>query len=431
MEDTLKYWLWLHKMYGGTVTFKSLIDRYGDPKTIYRALKTGRELLGIVRSVDSEKLASFTEEDAEKLIGVCNENGWHIIPYDSEYYPSMLRFIKDPPAVLFAEGDREVLKSPYMFGIVGTRKPTDSARGDAFLLGLYMSLSGACVVSGGADGTDSCAHEGACLGSGGTVAVLGRGLGAAPVKKTEYMSGRLTSKGVYLTEFFPFAETRAFNFPKRNRIISGMSLAVAVIEAGEKSGAVITAEAALKQSRKLFVPAQDVLPSPGCKKLLIQGAQQFRSAGDILGCFMNEFPEWQCDPEILNKPIKSDGLEGRYYLMPGWLTPEEYAAYCTEDTVGTRTGSVAAKPEKTEEKKNKTGEEEKTEPEPAPVMKEVPAYLSADAVKIMSVLTAEPVNADDILAASGLEASALMCALTELELEDLITFHSGNRFSLK
>lgn len=427
MDDLLKYWLWVHKMYGGTVTFKKLLDRYSDPGQIYKTLKSGRDFFRIVPQIDSEKLNSFTLDDAGEVINVCRENGWHIIPYDSPLYPSMLRFIKDPPAVLFAEGNEEILRTPYTFGVVGTREPSDSARGTAFRLGLFLSACSVAVVSGGATGIDSCAHEGAVLGPGGTVAVLGRGLGAKAVKKTEYMSDRIRSNGVYLTEYFPFTETRAYNYPKRNRIISGMSMGVAVVEAGEKSGALITADFARKQSRKVFALSPEIIRSNGCNYLLSNGAYEYKNVGDILGFYLDDHPAWKCDTEILDSSLASDGIEGRLYLKPGELTPEEYAAYCTDATaLSKRTEN--GKNEKAVRKEKPAAETIKTENEP--VRREVPEYLSDEAKKVYAVLGKTPMYPDEIQYATGLDAAGVMCAVTELELEDMAVLHPGNRISL-
>lgn len=438
MYEELKYRLWVHKMYGGTVTFKKLLDRYSDPEQIYKTLKTGKELFGIIPNVDMDRLSSFTLDDAARVIGECEEKGWHIIPYDSQYYPSLLRFIKDPPAVLFADGNIEVLRVPYTFAVVGSRDPSDSARGAAFRTGMFLSACSACVVSGGAQGIDSCAHEGAVLGPGGTVAVLGRGLGAKPVKKTEYMSDRIKSNGVYLTEYFPDTESRSFNFPKRNRIISGMSMGVAVIEAGEKSGALITAELAGKQSRKVFALSPEIIKSNGCDALLSTGAYPFENVGDILGFYLDDHPAWRCDRELLSSSVKSDGLEGRLFLKPGVLNEAEYAGYCNSDTADSNkkeTDSVVKTPAVREKKviketeiKPETKNETKTEIKP--VERVIPEHLSDEAKAVYAVLKKEPVYMDEIQARTELDTSAVMCAVTELELEDLAVLHPGNRISL-
>lgn len=426
MEEELVYWLWLHKMYGGTVTFKKLLDRYMDAGNIYRTLKNGRDFFGIAGNVDSEKLNSFTPDDAKRVIDECAQKGWYIIPYDSPDYPSLLRFIKDPPAVLFADGKKELLSSPYTFAVVGTRDCSDSARVSAFRTGLYLSACSVCVVSGGALGVDSCVHEGAVLAPGGTVAVLGRGLGAPPVMKTEYMSDRIRSNGVYVTEYFPDAGTRSFNFPRRNRIISGMCMGTAVVEAAEKSGALITAELAAKQSRRVFAISQDILKSGGCAALLNSGAIPFGCAGDILAYYMDDYPAWKCDDYMLNASVKSDGLEGKLYLVPGALTPEEYEGYCTEATASGKAG----KAEKTKKSALKPAPAKEAVPETPAVRKELPEGMSDEAKAVYAVLEKTPVYMDDIQIKTGLGTQEIMCAVTELELEDLAVLHPGNRVSL-
>lgn len=424
MEERLNYWLWMHKMFGGTVTGKKLLDRYGDPESVYRAVTGGRELFGIARNTDPEKLRSFTLDDARRLLEDCAAKGRHVISYESEYYPANLRFIKDPPFILFAEGKAEVLKNQRAIAVVGTRNATDSARGTAFRLALNLSVCGALVVSGGADGVDTCAHEGALLSVGGTAAVLGRGFDARTVQKTEFISDKLRNNGVYITEFFPGTESRPFLFPKRNRLISGMSLGVAVVEAPEKSGALITAEFAGKHSRKVFAISPEVLKSPGCEQLLRNGAFPVTTPGDILNVFTDDFPAWSCDEKYLTADIRSDGVEKNIFLKPDEVSREEYEAFCTTDTVSqkTKTGKT---------KKSVPVSEKKEEPVPAEKPpQELPSSLSGEAKAVYAALTGIPVHMDILQEQTGLDVSAVMCAVTELELEDLARLHPGNRVSL-
>mgnify|MGYP006277571135 CR=1 FL=1 len=206
-----------------------------------------------------------------------------VLLYTDPDYPENLRQIPDPPIFLYLAGDRSLLRIPCV-AIVGSRLCSSYGQGMARTLASGLSQAGVAVVSGFALGIDRQAHMGGLGHPGRSIAVLGTGLDLIYPPQNKDLWTQLIQHGLVLTEFAPGSEPDAHNFPKRNRIISGMSMGVVVVEAARKSGSLITARLALDYNREVFaVPGQVTSPSfAGCLELLKQGALLTRSARDIL-----------------------------------------------------------------------------------------------------------------------------------------------------
>ncbi|MFO7876622.1 MAG: DNA-processing protein DprA [Desulfovermiculus sp.] len=206
-----------------------------------------------------------------------------VLLYTDPDYPENLRQIPDPPIFLYLTGDRGLLRIPCV-AIVGSRLCSSYGQGMARALASGLSQAGIAVVSGFALGIDRQAHMGGLGHPGRSIAVLGTGLDLIYPPQNKDLWTQLTHHGLVLTEFAPGSEPDAHNFPKRNRIISGLSMGVVVVEAAQKSGSLITARLALEYNREVFaVPGQVTTPSfAGCLELLKQGAVLTRSAQDVL-----------------------------------------------------------------------------------------------------------------------------------------------------
>lgn len=199
-------------------------------------------------------------------------------------YPSLLREIKDPPPVLWVEGEVGVLSREICVAIVGARECTPYGEKVAFNLAVELVRTGIVVVSGLAYGIDTAAHRGALEGAGKTVAVLGCGIDVPYPGGNLGLKKRIAQSGAVLSEFPPGTAAATWTFPQRNRIISGLARGVVVVEAGVKSGALITAEWALQQGREVFaVPGNITSPlSAGTNRLIGQGAKVVTGVSDIL-----------------------------------------------------------------------------------------------------------------------------------------------------
>ena len=209
--------------------------------------------------------------------------GAQVVNFESPLYPSLLQQISDPPPVLYAHGNTDLLNRPSL-AIVGSRASTSYGRRVASHIAGEVCRAGYCVVSGLAYGVDAQAHEGALAAGGDTVAVLGCGLDVVYPWQNRKIYDKIRNHGVLLSEYPLGTRPDSFRFPARNRIIAGMSAGVLVVEAAKKSGSLITAQMALDCGREVFaVPGQvDSVKSAGAHWLLQQGAKLVQSVEDIL-----------------------------------------------------------------------------------------------------------------------------------------------------
>lgn len=207
----------------------------------------------------------------------------HIITLYDPRYPALLKQIADPPSILFVEGDLSLLSS-WQIAMVGSRNPSASGRDTAYQFARYIAQGDIVITSGLAMGIDAAAHQGALAAQGKTIAVIGTGLdGVYPAKNRSLTNGIIAS-GAVITEFALGTPPRAENFPRRNRIISGLSLGTVVVEAAMRSGSLITARMALEQGREVFaIPGSIHNPlARGCHRLIREGAKLVETAQDIL-----------------------------------------------------------------------------------------------------------------------------------------------------
>ncbi len=284
-RDPYAPWLALSRVKGlGGVGFKRLAGRFSDPTQAFFASRAELEQVeGLHRDV-IDALANFSawlEVDDE--LRRTREAGVTIVPFNDPSYPGRLRMIADPPPVLYmkgavrAEDDRAV-------AIVGSRSASDYGRRVARDLARGLAALGFTVVSGMARGIDGTAHECALQAGGRTIAVLGSGVERAYPPEHERLYRRINESGAVISELPVGTRPLAFNFPARNRLISGLSLGVVVVEATEKSGSLITAALALEQAREVFAVPGEVgaSRSRGSHRLIRQGAKLVETVDDII-----------------------------------------------------------------------------------------------------------------------------------------------------
>ncbi len=283
-REQLDYWLAITMIDGlGLKGINSLLQVYGDPKRIFSlpaAELAGckgvrREIAGTVAAFSGWKRVAGEREKAKRL-------GIQIIPRVDERYPKKLLNIYDPPPILYAKGDIAIFDSPAI-AIVGSRKSSVHGRHFAFNLAGELARHGISVVSGMALGIDGAAHEGCLDASGKTIAVWGSGLDVCYPVRHRHLSGKIAADGLLLSEFSLGSQPERHNFPRRNRIISGLSEGIVVVEATLQSGSLITARCALEQGREVFaVPGLPGSPaSQGSNWLIKEGAQLVETIDDI------------------------------------------------------------------------------------------------------------------------------------------------------
>lgn len=209
--------------------------------------------------------------------------GNHLITLHDPGYPAQLREIPDPPPLLFVHGDPEVLRTPQL-AMVGSRNPSMSGIETAREFAYHLAASGLSITSGLAIGIDGACHSGAMEAGGITIAVTGTGLDRVYPASQHELAHKIAEQGALVSEFPPETQVRPGNFPRRNRIISGLCLGTLVVEAAHKSGSLITARLASEQGREVFaIPGSIHNPlARGCHRLIRQGAKLVETAGDIL-----------------------------------------------------------------------------------------------------------------------------------------------------
>jgi len=282
-NEVRTFWLALHHIKGlGPVGQRKLLDAFPSINEIF--------------SADACSLTEFGFK--KKLINAINRPDWesieadllwldspdhHLVTIDSDEYPLLLREIPDPPIVLFAHGCLQQLKS-IQIGIVGSRNPDAAGRKLANEFARELVYAGATVTSGLALGIDGCSHQGALDAGGHTIAVTGNGLDMIYPARHKALAEKIVENGILVSEFSPGTKPIPANFPRRNRIISGMSTGVLVIQAACRSGSLITARYAMEQGREVFaIPGSIHNPlAKGCHSLIRQGAKLVESVDDIV-----------------------------------------------------------------------------------------------------------------------------------------------------
>lgn len=282
MENELKYWLLLNMAEGLGIQAKlELVTTLGSVSKIFEA---DRETLSGQGITSSQYEALHSEEikrEAHRVLELCTKQKIKIITLSHEDYPEMLKYIQDPPLVLYVKG-----RIPRMnaIAVVGSRKASGYGIETAARLASELSSSGLLVVSGMARGIDTAAHCGALNAGCDTVAVLGCGVDMPYPPENKALMERIIQSGAAVSEYPPGTPPATFHFPSRNRIISGMSLGTLVVEAGLKSGSLITAKCALDQGREVFsIPGNITnFNSMGTNRLIKDGAKIVLNVDDIL-----------------------------------------------------------------------------------------------------------------------------------------------------
>jgi DNA processing protein len=309
-------WLALNLALGDNLKLlKSVLVRFGSPENVFRAPRAGLVESGL----DEERVRRLRSGDpfdaAGKEFDRMAKKGYSFLTLEDTEYPACLREIFDPPCVLYYAGRKEALEGPAV-AIVGTRKPSPYGKAVAGRLSEDLASRGVVIVSGLALGIDSIAHWGA-LKDGRTVAVLGSGLDNLYPRQNRRLMEKIVDRGAVATEFPLDAEPFAQHFPRRNRIISGLSVAVVVVEAAEKSGSLITAGFGLEQDREVMAVPGNVTSdlSRGANALIQAGAKLVRG--------------WEDVADELGSPLRESLLaqrSGETRLLP-LLTDQEAAVF--------------------------------------------------------------------------------------------------------
>ncbi|MFN2283972.1 MAG: DNA-processing protein DprA [Anaerolineae bacterium] len=300
--DTLRYWLGFNLVRGiGPVRLRMLLDFFGDIQSAWEAPEQALREIKLNRRSLGNFLKARRQVDLDEVLRQVERAGAHVLTWDTPDYPNLLRQITDAPPVLFVRGTLTPADE-WSVALVGTRKATVYGREVAHRLATDLVQNRVTLVSGLARGIDSIAHKAALDAGGRTLAVLGSGVDHIYPAEHRKLAEAIIENGALISDYPLGTRPEAANFPARNRIISGLSLGVVVVEAGVKSGALITADFALDHGREVFaVPGSILSPaSVGCNRLLRDGAGIVTEIADILETLhLDQVSEKQLAREIL------------------------------------------------------------------------------------------------------------------------------------
>lgn len=396
----LKYWVWLTTLPGLTNRSKLLLlEHFPSPEDIYYAQPEDLPPVEGLSSSQAALLSDKSTDRAEDVLARCAKGDIFLLTMQDALYPDRLRNIFDPPVLLYGRGRMPLFDEEAAVSVVGTRTCTPYGISTSEELGYQLAKEGAVVVSGLARGIDGASHRGALRAGGFTAAVLGGGVDVVYPAENRRLYEDIAATGVLLSEYPPGTEPMGSHFPVRNRILSGLSLAVLVVEAPERSGALITANTALEQGRDVFaVPGPiDAPNSRGSNRLIRDGAGLVTCGWDILEGYRSRFPH-RLRPSPENLPPVPE--------------PDSLPAQRAEE-------ASTAKPEK------------KETPPALPVLDLTAdtAGLTDDQIRILQVLTTDaPLLTDDVAERADLPIRRVLSALTVLEIDGYATQHGARRF---
>lgn len=420
--STLKYWVWLSALTGLKPKIRSrLLSVFGDPEKVFFADE--RQLFEHMDLSDADRtlLLNKSLDRADEILEKCLKDDIDIITLQDISYPERLRNIYDSPVVLYVKGRLPAIDEQAAIGVVGTRKASVYGMKMARRMGFEITKCGGLVVTGLAEGIDSASAEGALRAGGSCVGVLGCAIDDVFPKTNVSLYNDVAAAGALVSEYPPGDVLRRKNFPERNRIISGLSLGVTVVEAPSRSGALITASLALDQGREVFaVPGNaDAQSFCGSNELIRNGAQLVTKGWDVLSDFERLFPGRLSEPDVQKTaPFYQEEQE-----------KEKLAKTANKvNTVNAKieTGKGFAKLKVKTDRKRIDNNKKREYID----LQEQLSGLNEKQLRIVSVMDRKSMHVDDIIDLSGLDAPAVLSELTVLQIKGFVSQESGKRFTL-
>ena len=440
-ENTL-YWLWLAGKCGiASKDFGKLIARYENPFEIYRMESDEIDRIEGIHDGTRLRLQEKSLEEAYSILRYCKQNRIRIYPYGHERYPDRLRNIEDPPVLLYSLGELPDLNNRLCIGMVGTRKMTEYGKENAYRIACELAGANAVVVSGMALGVDGVCACGALAAGGETIAVLGCGVSVVYPKEHERLMRAIAAHGAVISEYPPSERPNAVNFPKRNRLISGLCQGVLIIEASRRSGALITASHAIRQGRELFALPGKVgeSNSSGPNELIRSGANMTVGAEDILRHYdflYHDVIRYRGLRSAQKYSGNSDAALKKYgvsFLCYRGRYDEDENAADKAETPATGNRSFDGEPEPKQPVPEKTAPQ-KNDPEPQKSAPPTPPSGAEEAIlaslddtsrAVYEKMPAGRAVTPDLLVGDGIGMGEAITSLTMLELGGLVTSLPG------
>ena len=397
MSTDAIYWVWAQLALGAGARTDDLLGAFGTAQELYHSSDYDRRISGALTSKALAQLERTTLDDAQHVLEACERLSVRVVTPEDADYPQALHTLLDEPLALYVRGDLKCLRDSLAIAVVGSRSATQYSLDVARQLSRDLAKAGAVIVSGCALGVDSAAHTGALSVPGGrTIGVLGCGHDAQYLMGNAALREEVAANGALISEYPPGTQALPRHFPMRNRIISGLSKGVLVVEAGEKSGSLITARCAAEQGKDVFAVPGDLTSRnyTGAHRLIRDGAKPIFSARDILEEYLWVYDDLRLD-ELTDQP-----------LQPLHAQPEQPA----------QAGRAA--------------EKKTTAERPKPVPRALPDTMEADAKQVYACFRDTPLYIDDLVRDTGFEPNRVFTALTELEICGFIKMIEGKRYVL-
>lgn len=407
----LVHWIWLATRPGmNDRTRLAVLERFRDAEDVYCA---GSESLRQVELLTEEGFQALCDKDlrpAQKILAQCADGDIRILTYHDSLYPNRLKNISDPPMVLYYKGTLPNLDELPAIGVVGTRRGSTYGLNAARRMGYQIGKCGGVIVSGLAAGIDAMAMKGALAAQSTAVGVLGCGADVVYPASNRELYAQTQRAGCLITEYSPGTPPAKWNFPRRNRIISGLCCGVLVVEAPERSGALITARQAAEQGRDVFVvPGNiDVTSCQGSNALLRDGAAAVSSGWDVMQEYEHQYP---------NIVRRFNGS-----LQIAMPEPER-------EKEELKVAQITKIPSPKRRKKKKDIDNGESSPY-SDVEKPMPK-LSAEEQAVVACLRGGKRLADDVITELGTSAGQILATLTILEVKGIVRRLPGNMLELK
>lgn len=421
-------WIALAEILGPRSPYlKPLLAAFATPEGIFAAdeAQLCRVLPDIGAGLLKSLLGKRTAESARGIALWCHQNAVRILPFDHAEYPAVLRELDEPPALLYCRGNLPDLGTRAVIGVVGPRRTDAYGESVTYKISFELAAAGAVIVSGLAEGVDGIATAAALLAGGTPIAVLGSGIDVTYPRHHTKLLAECVERGAVITEYAPGTPPNGYNFPIRNRLISALSDAVLVTQAGEHSGALITARYAVIQGRPLYaVPGNVTSPlCAGSNRLLQSGAYPVLEARDLLRVLLPRYHRLLSEKQF-EEAAQFSALDAEKLQKLGLRLSKESVASVSEP-------EEQAAPKRKKERKAKKEKKEKT-PEQVPKTAAAPdlSSLTPRQRELYAMLPREPFTAD-VLTANGVPISEAASTLTLMEIYGLVASRPGGMFELK
>lgn len=425
--DNIEYWIWLQKVLGaGSPKPGRLLAEFGGIDEVYNAEQGDYIKTGFLSQKEISRLCDKSLSKCEAIVDSCLKKGFSILSMNE--IPQRLRDIYAPPCVLYVWGELPQNGDSLYIAMVGTRNVTAYGIEAATKISAGLANCGAVVVSGLAVGVDAASHKGTLKSGGKTVAVIGCGLNLNYPAVNSELKRLIAQNGAVISEYPPETRPVRANFPIRNRIIAGLSHGTVVVEAGKRSGALITATLAAEMGRDVFaVPGSIFSPmSDGTNSLLKDGAKPVCTIVDIIEEYVGLYPQniiaqqedKQREPEQLSFNVKNDTKLNKK----------------TSNNPNLNMSAVSAENIKSEFKNatpRKNADDRLTANLPtASVLTAGAGSLSEKQLKVYNLLNETPQHVDDIALSANIEVRKVLAVLTTLEIEGYVKSYPGKRYTV-